>query len=214
MDRLIISKALDELDVDYLACATVEEFLPQVKEYTPDLCLVDLNIQRTNDGAILIEAIRKVMGKSLPIIVISANDNSNDILEILKNGANDFICKPIDKPLLSSKIANYLTNDLIKSKTLPLFMVPESSDNYIEINTNIEIQVICETGIEFTCRDLNLNIGSTVKVENKLLLDIFPNQEFLYLKITESADGVFYSTFQELTSDEQNHLRLLIVSKR
>lgn len=214
MDRLILSKTLDELEVDYVACASIQEFLPLVKEYSPDLCLVDLNIERTNDGAILIEAIRNMLGESLPIIVISANDSSQGIIENLNNGANDYICKPIDKPLLSSKIANYLTSDLIKSKALPLFFVPESDDNKIEVHTNIELHTICENGMEFTCKELNLNIGSNIKIENKLLLDIFPKKEFLYLNIKENIDGMFHSEFQDLTTEELHKLRLLIVGKR
>ena len=44
MDRLILSKILEQLDLDYYATSSAKEFISQVKNYRPDLCLVDLNI--------------------------------------------------------------------------------------------------------------------------------------------------------------------------
>jgi DNA-binding response OmpR family regulator len=214
MDRLILSKALDELDVDYKTCASAEEFLPLIKEFSPDLCLVDLNIERANDGTILIEAIRNILGASLPIIVISANDNSEDIVKNLKIGANDFICKPIDKALLSSKIANFLTNEKIKSKRLPLFEVPKTAENYIEIRVEIELEAITETGVEFRSKDLSLVIGSTIKIENELLIDVFPENEFLYLNIKDIKNDLYISEFQDLVEEDIHRLRLCIANKR
>jgi CheY-like chemotaxis protein len=214
VDRVIISNILDELDIDSYACATVQEFLPKIKEYEPDLCLVDLNIQRRNDGTILVEAIRNRLGKSLPIIVISANDSNEEIQGNLKAGANDFICKPIDKALLSSKISNYLRGDIIDTKALSLFSIPASLKNSIEVKTSIKLFAVSETGLEFSCEELNLNLGSVIKVANELFTDVFPDQEYLYLKIQNQIEDRFAASFEDLSDSDIHKLRILILTKR
>jgi CheY-like chemotaxis protein len=85
MDRLILSKILDELDVDYVDTKTPEEFLNKLKEFEPDICLIDLNIKQVNDGQILVQAIRNKLGAQMPVIIISAIEKSDMIKRILVN---------------------------------------------------------------------------------------------------------------------------------
>jgi CheY-like chemotaxis protein len=213
MDRLILSKALGSLDLDYQSCDSAESFLTQIKSYSPDLCLVDLNIKTNNDGSVLIQAIRNVLGNELPIIIISASENPEDIDINLANGANDFICKPIDKSLLSSKIANYLHNDTIASKALPLFRIGKEEESYVEITHEITILSLTQTGITFSS-DIAINIGATIRIKNSYLYEIFVDCEFIYVDVVEIRQGVYVGNYHDLSEDQVHMIRRYIRDER
>ena len=62
-------------------------------QYDYDLLLLDLMLPGIS-GETLIEEIRRI--KVLPIIVISAKTAVEDKINVLKLGADDFICKPFN----------------------------------------------------------------------------------------------------------------------
>ncbi|NLZ47675.1 MAG: response regulator transcription factor [Clostridiales bacterium] len=64
-----------------------------MEQYYYDLLLLDLMLPGIT-GEALIEEIRKI--KVLPIIVISAKTAVEDKINVLKLGADDFICKPFN----------------------------------------------------------------------------------------------------------------------
>lgn len=206
MDRVILAKILQQLDLDYVETASAEEFLPKIKEYQPDLCLVDLNISQNNDGRILIKAIRNILGAQLPIIIISAVEESKEIAMNILNGANDFVCKPIDKALLSSKIANFLHNESIDSRILPLFKLPKEQDASISMDLDLQMLGLSETHIKFKS-SLILTPGSTIVVKNTFLKEVLPQEEELMVRIQNVEDGVFNGVIQELLPEHLSQLR-------
>lgn len=64
-----------------------------MEQYDYDLLLLDLMLPGIS-GESLIEEVRKI--KVLPIIVISAKTTIEDKINVLKLGADDFICKPFN----------------------------------------------------------------------------------------------------------------------
>lgn len=96
----------DDWDINGLLCKILEkegysvrasysgtEAKMCVDQYDYDLILLDLMLPGVQ-GEELISEIRKV--KVMPIIVISAKTELYDKVEVLKLGADDYICKPFD----------------------------------------------------------------------------------------------------------------------
>lgn len=206
MDRLILSKILDQLDLDFRETQNADEFLHQVKSYAPDLCLIDLNLQRPNDGKILVRALRNILGHELPIIVISAIEDSSEIALNIQNGANDFICKPIDKSLLSSKISNYLQNPTIQSRRLPLFKIPSNIDANIQMDINLKMTSISEEVITFVS-DIFLVSGATLKLKNTFFQDIFSHIEYFNLKIEHHENDIYKGKILNFTDEDLPKIR-------
>lgn len=67
--------------------------LQKVKEETPDLIVADIMMPFVS-GLELIEFIRKEMRNAVPVIVISALEREDVVLEAFRLGATDFIAKP------------------------------------------------------------------------------------------------------------------------
>lgn len=70
-----------------------KEALEIIKTEKPDLVVADIMMPLVN-GLELINFIRNDLGSMLPIIVISALEHEETVLEAFKLGASDFITKP------------------------------------------------------------------------------------------------------------------------
>lgn len=219
MDRMILSKILDELDVDYFDTKTPEEFLKKLKEVEPDICLIDLNIRQPNDGYLLVKAIRNIIGRSLPVIVISASEKSELIKTNLEVGADDFICKPIDKALLSSKISNYCKTRKINSFVLPLFNVPDTDKSKMKINFKCVVESVSENGLVFKSSHL-IKSRTRIKLADPFMFELFNEHGAVAAIVTESWESEDNNTrhfkveFDGLTLVQRQNLRKYITKEQ
>lgn len=77
------------------------EITRQIKEYMPDLILLDLGLPG-RDGLTLCADIRKT--SSLPVIIVTSRDSSSDEFRGLSLGSDDYITKPYDVPVLLARV--------------------------------------------------------------------------------------------------------------
>ncbi|MBD3250801.1 MAG: response regulator [Candidatus Pacebacteria bacterium] len=77
-----------------------------IDDYQPDLLLMDLWIEPVNANEIIEEMRQESKFKDLPIILVSAADNLEEIC--LECGANCFVKKPFDFGYLVSRIEKCL----------------------------------------------------------------------------------------------------------
>ncbi|MDH4263286.1 MAG: response regulator, partial [Spirochaetia bacterium] len=73
-----------------------------VKKFKPDVIFLDIDMPDMNGFDTLIE-IKKLMNEeySSTVIMLSGHNSTNDVIQAMKNGANDYIVKPFDEQLLS-----------------------------------------------------------------------------------------------------------------
>lgn len=67
--------------------------LQKIKEEEPDVLVADIMMPYVT-GLEVLHHIRHELKSSLPVIIISALDNQDIVLEAFEIGANDFISKP------------------------------------------------------------------------------------------------------------------------
>jgi two-component system, OmpR family, response regulator VicR len=70
-----------------------KQALEKIKTESPDLIVADVMMPFVS-GLELINYVRKDLGSTLPIIVISALEHEDTVLEAFRLGATDFITKP------------------------------------------------------------------------------------------------------------------------
>ncbi len=79
--------------------------LAKLKEGAPDLFLVDWNMPEMN-GLQFVGALRGMAEfKSVPIIMLTTVNTQDEIMAVMKAGANDFLNKPFTPEALQEKIA-------------------------------------------------------------------------------------------------------------
>jgi two-component system chemotaxis response regulator CheY len=86
-----------------------EEALLQLEMYAFDLVMLDWNMPKLSG----IKKKKKVRAmekyKALPIIMVTSEANKFNVIEALKNGATDYITKPINLDLFKEKITKLPT---------------------------------------------------------------------------------------------------------
>lgn len=85
---------------EIIECRNGEEALDVLKEKAVDIMFTDIRMPRM-DGITLIKEVQKLSHKP-KIVVISGYDDFNYAVEVLKNGARDYILKPIEREKINS----------------------------------------------------------------------------------------------------------------
>lgn len=146
--RKTVEAFLKSLDLTPIVVAEVKDFIQKLKDESPDLCLVDVNIGSIGDGLVLVRAIRNKIGNELPIILVSSKGESSEIAQGLSSGADDYIVKPVDKAMLASKISNFISQEVLEQNQLPIHRIPPEIDSSGYVNIEISLESVNEQGIQ------------------------------------------------------------------
>ncbi|WP_436534649.1 response regulator transcription factor [Actinoplanes sp. HUAS TT8] len=99
--RLSLAMALEDEGYTARAVATAEEGLTAQRTQPADTVLVDLMLPGM-DGYECIRQLRR--GDDVPIVVISARDDTHDIVAALEAGADDYVVKPVRVKELAARL--------------------------------------------------------------------------------------------------------------
>ena len=80
--------------------------LPAFEQYQPDICILDVMLPNM-DGFTIGREIRK-QAPSIPIIYLTAKNQTKDLLNGFKSGGNDYIKKPFSMEELIVRVENLL----------------------------------------------------------------------------------------------------------
>jgi len=98
----VVGKSLSMLEVDVLTAASAAEALQKLSDERPDAVLLDIVLP---DGSGL-DVFRKIRDadRRLPVIYITAADDSETAIEAMQLGAFDYLTKPLDLPSLNELV--------------------------------------------------------------------------------------------------------------
>ena len=107
-NRDVLCRRLERHGYAATAAASGHEALALLRQDMFDLVLLDI-MMPILDGIAVLKMIRETYtAAQLPIIMVSAKDESEDIVEALSLGANDYITKPIDFAVAFARIHTQL----------------------------------------------------------------------------------------------------------
>ncbi|MEU4420254.1 response regulator transcription factor [Actinoplanes sp. NPDC024001] len=99
--RMSLTMALEDEGYTAHAVATAEEGLAVQRERAADTVLIDLMLPGM-DGYECIRRIRRT--DDVPIVVVSARDDTHDIVAALEAGADDYVVKPVAVKELAARL--------------------------------------------------------------------------------------------------------------
>ncbi|UZR29998.1 response regulator [Methylococcus mesophilus] len=99
--RQLLNTTLEAQDYSVFATANGRDGLIAARNRQPSLLILDLGLPDM-DGQDVIRRLRK--WSDMPIIVLSARNQENDITQALDNGADDYLIKPFNAAELVSRI--------------------------------------------------------------------------------------------------------------
>ena len=104
-DRLSVALIRFALKEQLYDVATAEDgfqALDAVRSFQPDLIVLDIQMPRMSGFEFMNEIKSIPGGAAIPIIMLTANDNMQDIF--MAEGVKGYLVKPIDPPLLVTRI--------------------------------------------------------------------------------------------------------------
>jgi len=104
--RLSVAELLRHDNYDVVVAESAQAGVEALQSGPVDLILLDFRMPGT-DGMRVIEALRR-WGEGVPILMITGFGSVETAVEALHLGADDFLTKPVDPDLLSSRVAELL----------------------------------------------------------------------------------------------------------
>jgi len=100
----LLSKVLTKKNYKVLLADNGQSAVDLYQQHQPDIMLCDINMPVMN-GHEAIKQIRSLGSESwMPILILSASDQDNDIIKGLESGADDYLPKPINLDVLHAKV--------------------------------------------------------------------------------------------------------------
>lgn len=133
-DQPIILKSLklklEQVGFEVFGASNGNEAIGVFDEQMPNLAILDLNMPEKS-GFEVIKYIREVAKSSIPIIIMSGNDDEKTILEAFNLGADDYIEKPVGLNEVAVRVKRLLKIPILSSSS---FESQNSSSGIIQKN--------------------------------------------------------------------------------
>ncbi len=110
LNRDMLARRLARKGYDIVLAASAQQLSQRVKEEAIDLVLLDIEMPEIS-GLEALKTLRETYSPiELPIIMVTAKDQSDDVVRALNLGANDYVTKPIDFAVALARIGTQLSH--------------------------------------------------------------------------------------------------------
>jgi diguanylate cyclase (GGDEF)-like protein/PAS domain S-box-containing protein len=114
-NRDMLSRRLQRQGFEVLLAEDGPQALDSIRKQTPDIVLLDIRMPGMS-GMEVLQAIRREFSPTqLPVIMVTAEGQSTSIVEALSIGANDYITKPVDMPVVLARIRTALSQKTLST---------------------------------------------------------------------------------------------------
>ncbi len=125
-----------------------EEALRAIDKNKFDLVLLDVMMPKMSGYEVCQRLRQKYLPAELPVIMVTAKDQVQDLIEGLSSGANDYLAKPFSKDELLARIKTHL--NLLKINTAFGRFVPREFLRYLEKESAVDVKLGDHTQMEVT----------------------------------------------------------------
>lgn len=108
LNRDMLSRRLGKAGYEVATASDGADALAQIQAKRPDLVLLDLLMSGMSGLDVLREIRRTVDPTELPVVVATALHETSFLVEAMEAGANDFVTKPLDFPVVLARVESQL----------------------------------------------------------------------------------------------------------
>lgn len=182
-----------------------------VEELKPHLIITDVNMPRVG-GLELTRHLRKNHRTArIPIIMLSAQKEAQDILAGYAEGADEYIPKPVDMAIMAVKVETILKRVSVAAPEAPeaprggtiLFLHGKGGVGNTSMAVNAAVALASSGTYRVALLDLNLEFGNA-----SMLLDLEP-KHFLADLARTSPEEVDEGTFDQFATGHSSGVRLV-----
>lgn len=180
------------------ACANGKEALIIIKEFWPELVLSDIMMPEMRGDELCVAIKNDIEISHIPVLLLTALGNENNILDGLSIGADEYLIKPFSVKLLRASIANLLANrELLRSR-------------YANLDTELKSMVPSAKGTN----SLDWKFISTAKgiIEENINNSVFSVD--MLCELSNMSRTSFYCKLKALTGQSPTEFIRMIRMKR
>jgi len=157
----LLSVRLRSEGYEFVTASDGLEVIEKLRDYQPDLALLDVNMPSMDGFEVLKEMRRDPKLMHIPVIMVSAVRIAvKDVQEGLALGADDYIVKPVEWRELSARIRAKLrvkqAEDALRHRARELGVLPEISH---DLSERLDIEGLTQTVLKRTVAALNADNG-------------------------------------------------------
>jgi DNA-binding response OmpR family regulator len=124
MNRDMLARRLERKGYQVTAAASAHELMERIKQDSVDLVLLDIEMPEIS-GLEALQMIRALYTPvELPVIMVTARNQSDDVVKALDMGASDYLTKPVDFAVALARIGTQLSHKRAQEK------LKESEERY------------------------------------------------------------------------------------
>jgi len=170
-----------------------------IQNIKPDLVISDIMMPKMNGDELCIKIKNNLDTSHIPVILLSALSDKNNIIQGLKAGADEYILKPFDISILRVKIMTILTNrSVLKDRFAELDI--KATDECIDYASELDCKFMAKVKdiIEKNLEDSDFNVAilcSTLNMSRssfynkiKALTDQAPADFIRSIRLTRAAE--------------------------
>ena len=136
--RRILQFLLDQAGYQVVTAEDGRQALDVLAQESPDLVLLDVMMPHLDGFAVLEHLRQDRETQRLPVIMLTARDESSARVKGLKGGANDYVAKPFDHEELLARVANMLETCKAQREANPLTGLPGNTAIEREVRTRLD----------------------------------------------------------------------------
>ena len=107
--RKTLGLALNSKGYQVVSAGSGTEALLLLQENDIDLTLLDMRMPGMNGNEVLKEIRKSHSAVELPVLMLTADDDSDAMISALRSGANDYLIKPCNREILAARIETQLS---------------------------------------------------------------------------------------------------------
>ncbi|AJI55094.1 hypothetical protein LA02_366 [Francisella philomiragia] len=169
--KKLLEKTFLVLGYDVESAPTASIATSLLGQYHPDVVILDLGLP-DQDGQDWLKVVR--ISSDVPIIVVSARNDTEEVVKALENGANDYVKKPFDMPELIARVRRQLI--AVIKKDLEIANVYSFDNLIVDLNDHkviLDNQEIHLSKKEFSILSYLVKHSGKLVMQNTLLHEVW-----------------------------------------
>lgn len=168
LNRMLLEAQLQEMGHQVVTAEDGERALGVLSEQGVDVVLLDLVMPRMDGFEVLRRMKREAKLRHLPIIVISAQEDMDVILQCIEMGATDYLPKPFDPVLLRARVNASMAGKRLRD---------------LELSHLQALQVERERADMLLLNILPPSIADQLKLGRRVIAESFPDATVMFADI-------------------------------